>query len=176
MSHFEVFGLPPSFHLDLDALERRYRELSLELHPDRARGDGAARRAAVERTTALNDAYRVLKDPERRACYLLCLAGVDLEHDERAGSGLPPEFLERILSLHEELDAARRSAALEEVRRMGAEVKAERQALLDQAASALATAPADRAAIDRAAGLLAKVRYFSRFLEEVDQIEEEALE
>ena len=38
-THFDVFGLPRSHAVDVPALEKQYRELSLQLHPDRfARG------------------------------------------------------------------------------------------------------------------------------------------
>src|SRR4051794_6410518 len=71
-THFAVFALAPSPDLDVAALEKQYRELSLKLHPDRfARADAHERRLSLEQTTALNDAFKTLKDPVRRAFYLL---------------------------------------------------------------------------------------------------------
>ena len=60
-----------------------YRELSLQLHPDRfAQADAQERRLSLEQTTALNEAYKTLKDPVRRAFYLLKLHGVDLDRED----------------------------------------------------------------------------------------------
>ena len=74
--HFETLGLPRRFAVDLPDLERRFREQSREVHPDRfATASPPERRAALERSTALNDAYRTLKDPLRRATYFLELRG-----------------------------------------------------------------------------------------------------
>ena len=37
---FDILGLPPSFELDLQAAEKRYRDLSRVLHPDKHVGSG----------------------------------------------------------------------------------------------------------------------------------------
>ena len=61
---FDVFELPPSYDVDVPALEKQFRELSLQLHPDRfAQADARERRLSLEQTTALNEAYKTLKDP-----------------------------------------------------------------------------------------------------------------
>jgi molecular chaperone HscB len=75
--HFRVFGLPRKFDLDVADLERRYKEMTKVLHPDRfARADGRARRASLERSVQLNLAWRTLSQPVARAEYLLSLQGV----------------------------------------------------------------------------------------------------
>src|SRR5204862_4463497 len=64
---------------DVAELERRYKEMTKVLHPDRfARADERARRASLKRSIQLNQAWRTLKDPVRRAEYLLSLAGVEV--------------------------------------------------------------------------------------------------
>ncbi len=71
-THFDVFGLRRSYDVDVPALEKQYRELSLQLHPDRVgQADARERLKALEGTTALNEAFKTLKDPVRRAFYLL---------------------------------------------------------------------------------------------------------
>ncbi len=65
---FDTLGVEPRFDLDLAALERRHRDLSRALHPDRYAGAPAAeRRLALGRAIDANEALRVLKDPIRRA-------------------------------------------------------------------------------------------------------------
>jgi len=171
-TYFELFGLAPVHALDGRALDARYRELSLKLHPDRVpAGDARSRRHAVEQTAELNAAHRALKDPSARAFYLLKLHGVDLltEHGGHNAS-LPLEFLEEIMALREELDGARRRKDLAAAQAMGAKVDATRRGALDAAVRAL-----DTQDTQVAAPALMRVRYFQRFLEEVAALEEEAL-
>ncbi len=53
-------------------LQKRYYELSRELHPDRfMRKPEAERQKALDLSSTLNDAYRTLKDPLKRAHYVL---------------------------------------------------------------------------------------------------------
>jgi molecular chaperone HscB len=104
-SHFELFGLAPAFALDTAALERSYREIQSEVHPDRfAHAGDAERRASLQWTTRVNEAYRSLKDPVQRAKHILELHGVDVafETDTR----MPPDFLMQQLELREALEAA----------------------------------------------------------------------
>src|SRR4051812_32758380 len=75
--HFAVFGLERRYDLDEGELEARYRERSRKLHPDRfATADARARRAALQHGVQMNEARGVLRDPLRRAEYLLGLSGV----------------------------------------------------------------------------------------------------
>ena len=67
-NHFDLFGLAPAFALESEALERSYREIQSRVHPDRfAHAGDAERRASLQWTTRVNEAYRTLKDPVQRA-------------------------------------------------------------------------------------------------------------
>jgi len=71
-NHFELFGLTPAYALDLDHLDRAYRDIQAEVHPDRfAHAGDAERRASMQMTTQVNEAHRVLKSPVQRARYIL---------------------------------------------------------------------------------------------------------
>ncbi len=74
---FAVLGLPRKFSADLAVAETNFKKLSRQVHPDRfATADPRARKAALSRTVQLNEAWRTVKDPIRRAEYLLELAGL----------------------------------------------------------------------------------------------------
>jgi molecular chaperone HscB len=104
--YYSLFDLPREFALEHAELERRFRERSRQLHPDRfARGEPRERRISLERATRLNDAHRVLKDWRRRAAYLLKLAGQDVFGDGKTFHD--PEFLEEQLEWREALALAR---------------------------------------------------------------------
>jgi molecular chaperone HscB len=172
MNHFEVFGLAPTLELDAKALEQRLRELSLEYHPDRfVQADARTRLAALERTTALNDAFKVLKDPVRRAFYVLKLKGIDLESESAAAQAkMPLEFLEEVMERRERLEALKAARDVSKARAMADEIEREKAGALERAKAALA-----KDDLTAAAHQLGRVRYFARFVEEVEALEEEAL-
>jgi molecular chaperone HscB len=121
--HFALLGLRRRYALDLGDLERRFREHSRQLHPDRfARAEPRERRLSLERTTRLNDALRTLRDDRRRAEYLLKLEGHDPVAEAR--SLHDPEFLEEQLEVREQLAVARAEGDVETIRRLGAEARA----------------------------------------------------
>jgi molecular chaperone HscB len=183
-THFDVFGLPRAHALDLPALEKGYRELSLKLHPDRfAQAEAKERRLSLEQTTALNEAYKTLKDPVKRAFYLLKLQGVDLDRDDAsAQKNMPLDFLEEVMELREALDDSMAARDFTRAQGMAVDVTARQKEALAQAVDALAALQAAPAGSEEAAAALTKashglgrVRYFTRFLEQVEAFEEEAL-
>ena len=113
-NHFELFGLVPAFALDLEHLDRSYRDIQSNVHPDRfAQAGDAERRAAMQMTTQVNEAYRVLKTPVRRAAYLLELNGVDVGFE--TNTAMPRDFLMEQMELRERLEAAKKGADLDSI-------------------------------------------------------------
>src|ERR1044072_917959 len=110
-SHFELFGLPIAFGLDQEALEKAYREIQAQVHPDRfAHAGDAERRASLQWTTRVNEAYRALKNPVQRASHLLELHGVDVAFE--TNTAMPAEFLMEQMELREALEGATQSKDL----------------------------------------------------------------
>jgi molecular chaperone HscB len=163
-SHFVVLGLEPSFDLDAALLERNYLAAQQRHHPDRfAAGSVAERRAAMEQSTALNEAYRVLRDPVKRAEFLCKLGGIDLDVTGEGGApAMPQVFLVEMIERRESLAHAREggAAALDELRDA---VERERDQVLERAAEALR-----RGNVQRAAFALVERRYLSRLIDEID--------
>ncbi len=179
-THFDVFGLPRSPDVDSAALERQHRELSLKLHPDRfAQAEPRERRLSLEQTTALNAAYKTRKDPARRGTYLLKLHGVDLEREDTgAQRSMPLAFLEEVMELREAIDEAMEAKDPARVRQMATDVEGRSRAALQEGLDLLRTlekSGPDEAAVKKASHALGRVRYFTRFLEQVDAFEEEML-
>ena len=105
-NHFELFGLPVDFIVDGDALAERYRELQRVVHPDRyASASDQEQRLALQQATQVNEAYETLKDPVKRAQYLLGLKGIDM--DAQQETTRDTAFLMEQLQLREELENAR---------------------------------------------------------------------
>jgi molecular chaperone HscB len=131
--HFSLLGLPREFALDVPDLERRFRDRSRLLHPDRyARAEPRERRLSLERATRLNDAYRYLKDWRLRAGYLLKLAGTDILVEGRTFAD--PDFLEEQLEWREQLALAQADGDLERLRRIAADARERLGRLQDEVA------------------------------------------
>jgi molecular chaperone HscB len=110
-NHFELFGLTPAYALDLVHLDGAYRDIQSKVHPDRyANAGDAERRASMQMTTQVNEAYRTLKSPVRRAKYLLELNGVDVGFE--TNTAMPREFLMQQMELRDRLEQARDADAL----------------------------------------------------------------
>jgi molecular chaperone HscB len=104
-NHFELFGLPQRYAIDLPQLETAYREVQAQVHPDRhaAAGD-AGRRVAMQWSTRANEAYQTLKDPLKRATYLLELRGKDIGAENN--TAMEPAFLMQQMEWREAVEDA----------------------------------------------------------------------
>jgi len=106
--YFSFLGLPRRLNLDTNDLEARFRGLSRQFHPDYFfNASPAERRASLERSSYLNDAYRTLKSPITRLEYLLQLEGFAARSPEEASKQVPADLLEEVFALNEELDEVR---------------------------------------------------------------------
>jgi molecular chaperone HscB len=165
-SHFAVLGVAGRYAVDVADLEGRYKDLSRKVHPDRfATGDPRARRASLQRTVQLNEAWRTLRDPVRRAEYLLKLAGVAVAAEE-----VPPALLMETLELREELGEARAAGDDAKVARMGETMQARVDAAMTAIAAGLGAGTPQ--GLQAAAHELTALRYYRRFLDEVAEHEE----
>jgi molecular chaperone HscB len=106
MDYFSAFGLEPKLTIDVDDLQTRFYKLSREHHPDRfARATAEAQQKALDMTSLLNDGLRVLKDPVKRAEYVLSSKGMVIA--EQRGKDVPPELLEEVFELNMALEELR---------------------------------------------------------------------
>ena len=104
--YYQLFGIPRTFNLSLDELQKRFYELSRQLHPDRfMQRPETERQQALDKSSELNDAYRTLKDPIKRAQYLLREEGFDI--GEQRSKDVPPELLEEVFELNMALEEMR---------------------------------------------------------------------
>jgi molecular chaperone HscB len=167
---FETLGVEPRFELDLAALEQRHRDLSKALHPDRYVGAPAAeRRLALGRAIDVNEAFRVLKDPVRRAEALLARAGVPV--GETREPKPPPDLLMEMMELREELAEARQGKDLGKAKALAERMQARRAGVEKKLGAVLDDC--GRGKLDEALPPLGELRYVRRFLDEVAAIEDE---
>jgi molecular chaperone HscB len=156
LDKFALLGVPQGFD-EPEGLDEKFRALARQWHPDRfARATPPERRKALEQTTVLNDAYKTLKDPVRRAEHLLQLRGVKGEPK------MSPEFLEETMEDREKLLEAKMSGSGVEQLAQGVRTKR------DQTLAEVRELVAKGADLAQAAELLARMRYYARYLDEVE--------
>ena len=128
---FELFAVPPRFAQDAAQLDARWKELQRQVHPDKFAAQGAAaQRVAMQWSARINEAYRRLKDPLKRAAYLCELNGAPI--DGESNTAMPAEFLMQQMELREAVDDAVDAAAMDEIGRQSATLKREMLLKLEQ--------------------------------------------
>jgi molecular chaperone HscB len=167
-SHFELFGLAPAFGLDKEVLEKAYRDIQSRVHPDRfAHAGDAERRASLQWTTRVNEAYRALKDPVQRGKHILELHGVDVAFE--TNTQMPTDFLLQQLELREELEAATGGKDASRLDRLRSGLRLQQESLEGQIGDAI-DAKKDYPA---AAELVRKLMFLDRLDAEIDAAYEE---
>jgi molecular chaperone HscB len=102
-NYFSFFGLDRKLTIDLDALQKRFYELSRQWHPDRfSRKSPEQQQQALDATSILNDGYRTLRDPVKRAEYLLTEEGFPI--GEQRSRDVPADLLEEVFELNMSLE------------------------------------------------------------------------
>lgn len=161
-SPFEVLGVPQLFALDELELERRHRDLSKALHPDRYAGrPSSERREALSRAISVNEAFRQLRDPLSRAEALLAQLGRPITETNQPKP--EPALLMQVMEQREALSEARRKGDRAGVERIAAQADASAEDVAERMADAFAEEPIP---VDNVVKLLGELRYLRRMKEE----------
>ena len=147
-SDFELFALPEQFAQDSPAIEARWKELQREVHPDRFAAQGAsAQRVAMQWSVRVNEAYKRLRDPLRRASYLCERRGAPINAE--SNTAMPGAFLLEQMAWREALEEAQSEGDVEsvsaELARARAATLGRIETLLDDSGDAAAAAQQVRA-------------------------------
>lgn len=177
LDFFQLFGLPMVFPLDIAQLEQIYQSLQRLYHPDRFATRGVTeRRFSLEHVTRLNQAYQTLRDPLARSLYLLDKISPDsTKMAQQAAQN--PEFLLEVMEQRELLEGVDLASqnALVQLERLRGEalrrVAQEEADLLQLFATSLLTPEPDL--LQQIAQTNHRLRYHYRFLEALDQAEEQ---
>ncbi len=102
--YFKVFTLPVQFLIDESALGQQFQALQGKYHPDKyASKSEPERRLAMQISSLINEAYQTIKDPVKRAIYVMQLNGVDLNTE--TDTNMDMMFLMQQMELREEMEA-----------------------------------------------------------------------
>lgn len=101
MNYFDLFELPISFVVDTDKLRKQYYALNRENHPDNFTLDNQDEQmSALQKSTFINEGFKVLKDELLRMKYTLELAGIKFEEDNES---VPQSFLMEMMDINESI-------------------------------------------------------------------------
>lgn len=167
-THFELFGLEPVFRIDAARLEKAYREIQNQVHPDRfaSRGD-AEKRLSMQWATLANEAYHTLKTPLSRANYLLHLQGLDAL--AATNTAMPAAFLMQQMEWRETLGEARASRNLETLDHLRRDLRYEMKRLETELASQID----DAKDYEAAAVSVRKLKFLQKLMQEIGDVQEE---
>jgi molecular chaperone HscB len=161
-SPFEVLGVPYVFTLDENELERRHRDLSKALHPDRYAGrPSSERREALSRAITVNEAFRKLRDPITRAEALLERLGRAVSESNQPKPD--PALLMQVMEEREALSAARRAGDRARVEGIAAQANGRAEDAAERMADAFSEEPVP---VEHVLKLLGELRYLRRLKEE----------
>ncbi len=174
---YEFFGLERKLTVNGEALQRRFYDLSRQWHPDRfSRGSAEQQAQALEATAILNDGYRTLRDPVKRAEYLLKEEGFPI--GEQRSKDVPPELLEEVFELNmmlEELksgdDSARPQleAAKRNFEKLESDIDRELEGLFRAYDEAPPESETAKQALHEIRGILNRRRYIQNLIRDVDR-------
>jgi molecular chaperone HscB len=175
-THFELFELPVSFDIDLQDLSQRYRELQRVVHPDKfVNASDHERRLSVEKAAAINEAYQVLKLPQRRARYMLELQSVSF--DDEKDIAVDPAFLMEQIELREALgELSQTSDPMASLNKIMLDIKERIAVVLSGLREGLAIEQLDDSQKSSLKQLIHKMQFLNKLQQEAEYQEENLLD
>lgn len=160
---FGLFGLEAKFRLDEAKLERAYREVQAQVHPDRyAHLSDSEKRLSMQWATRVNEGFQTLRRPLSRAQYLLTLNGVDPGLE--TNTAMSPEFLMEQMEWREAVEEALAAGDASELETLRLRLRAQSRELVDELAGMLD----DRKAFDEAADTARRMMFVDKLQHEID--------
>lgn len=101
MNYFDLFEIEPAFVIDEKELRKKFYEKSRQFHPDMFGTKSAQDQVdALEKSTQINNAFKVLADDDERMKYLLEINGIEFAEGKES---VPQEFLMEVMDINEQL-------------------------------------------------------------------------
>jgi molecular chaperone HscB len=162
-NHFSVFEIEQAFGVDQSLLSARYRDLQSAVHPDRfASASDADKRAAMDQAVLVNDAYNTLRDPVKRAMYLLWLK--DVNGMDEKNTSMPHDFLIEQIEWREAIADAKLKEDVDRLEEMNAELESIVGSLGNTFSAAY-----EGGHLPTATTLARKMRFMQKLIDEVDR-------
>ena len=163
-NYFELFGMPVDFQLDEKELHTAHLKLQSAYHPDRfINATDQEKRIAVQKAAWVNEAYEILKNPVKRARYMLEVGGLELNDDHE--TTVDPAFLMEQIELREEMDQCR---SCQDPMRSCAHITGKLQQRSKEFSSAFESLY-QQGKLEEARQISKKMQFVQRILEQIDE-------
>lgn len=175
MHYFEFYNLPIRFELNETALRRQFLQLSKKYHPDFYTLESEEKQMEIlELSTLNNEAYKVLKDADKRLHYILQLKGLLQE----GKSSLPQAFLMEMMDFNETIMELQFDYDADRYQQLMKQLQTLRQDLHKTVAPLLANYDDAQASTDHLETIrdyYYKNRYLLRLTNNLDKVAQEGL-
>jgi molecular chaperone HscB len=172
MDPFATLGIDRTFDIDFRVVEKRHRELSRTLHPDRhAAGGASERRYALSKAIEVNEAWRTIRDPIRRAESLFALAGIAVGESNEPKPRA--DLLMDVMEQREHLAEARSQGDLDSVRVLSSHIEErarETEKALSEGFRQAGSPVLNRGLLEGLLPQLGELRFYRRLLDEVSEV------
>jgi len=156
---FSIFSLEPKFKISLTELDKIYKGLQRQLHPDRyTTASDRIQEYSTENASLVNEAYSTLRDPLERAKYLLAIKGRDFREDRKF------ENKDLLLKVMETREAIEEAKSIKELRGLAKTNDEEISEIIRKITNAF-----DGNELDVAEHLLDQLVYLMKIQKEVDE-------
>ena len=172
-SYFAIFSLQIEWHINLVILQSRYLDLQKQFHPDRySMRSNLEKRLAMQTASLINEAYETLVSPLKRAQYLMQLDGYDSHQENHVShDGL---FLMEQIELREELEMLehqnQNQSPYQDLRKKLDSLLTKVQHRYDVLINDFSESYAN-GLLDNAFSVFAKMQFFSKLLDQVEDLE-----
>ncbi|XP_018429371.1 PREDICTED: iron-sulfur cluster co-chaperone protein HscB, mitochondrial [Nanorana parkeri] len=155
---FQILHCDRSFDVNIQELQKKYRNLQRLLHPDYfSQKSQDELDISDQQSSLVNKAYNTLLSPLSRGIYLLGLHGITFAEGTEGGVDTP--FLFEVLEVNEQLNEANTDAEIEEI---GNLVQEKCQTLTENVKDAF-----QKDDLEGAKKFLTKMKYYMNILEQV---------
>lgn len=166
LTHFALLGFPVTLKIDVAELQKRFHELSKQVHPDKfVLKTPKEQSLAMRWSTRLNRAYQTLKDYDARANYVLTLYG----KSRTANAKVPVELAESYFEMQDLLEESSNPAPLVQFKNHLLELKANSKKEWEQIESLWEKEVGSSSVLNRISDQLNFEHYLNSMLEDVSK-------
>jgi len=172
LNYYELFDLPVNFGVDRAILDEHFRNLQRTFHPDKyANASDREKRLAVQQAAHINEAFQILKNPIKRARYLLELKDILVDDQQ---SSMDEAFLMEQMELREALQEARHSDDPQgSLMHLMQDIEGRINSLTGELAGLFEKDSPESLA--QAVNTIGKMQFVDRLREEIEEIEDELM-
>lgn len=171
MNFFEFYNIPVSFNPDQALIKKLFYQFSKENHPDFHTDASEQTKEEVLKKSALNnEAYKTLKDYDKRLKYVLELKAVIKPSDK---DEIPQEFLIQMMDINERIMEVQFDFNDAEYQNILNEIDDFEKGLMQTAADSLAIENPSEKDLEIIKNFYYKKKYLRRLKENVEKVKEE---